>query len=600
MRGTVIATAAFVAGLVLGYAVWNEGGAGGRAGRSVVEQRTPSSNAPLERNEESHPVASSGRITGSVRANDGSPTAGVAVVASPLPEAAPKRAGTASASAVEATSRDDGSYELPIARGVIYSVAAFAEGLAFRTVGSGRARAGGVVDFVGTAVGRIPVTVEIEGESPPERARVLFLRPPRGASGETAQSWSSADPWIVLAPGAWELCAELDDETRSRSRPQTVQVAAGAEPEPVRFVVQRRAALIVTVRTESTFVNAPIACWMKRWDLEREPTARDVGLGKSAFHRDSRPFEIRGLEPGRYAIGAAFGAFAVEAPQVYRTVDVARGLTRITIDLPDPPPDFALRVRLLDPDGNAVTRATWSIHRGGASSIGAESIVRADGVHYLESFEDTKTGRPLYRLEARTAQWGAVSREFEWDPAAIVEMRYRGVAQVTATIRGYAGSGYEGRIRYQWEDPAARPDPSIVDFGERSGIARDGSVAALPAQTGKRVLALYVNTGSLSWTRVAEKEFDLRAGAQDVAIELPKLHALRVTWKGEGRPDLMLFGTREGIPVDQQWWTAEVDANGVATFDALLPGRYTINAPGADAGEQRTIEIPAQSDISLP
>jgi len=505
MRGWVIPAVAFAAGLALGYFVWKEGGAGGRATR-VVHQTAAEPDKRASRTE------------------------------TPAPDAPPE--------------------------GAL----------------------------------RVPVAVEVDGGPAAERARILVVRP----RGKSAQNWSSDSPWIELPAGTWELRAELDEPARSRSPVRTVVIDESATP--LRFVVRRRPALAVDVRPASSFVDATLVCWIRRMSGAAEPSAAFVAGGRHAFRRDGTRFLWRDLEPGRYAVGAGYAEIVPDVPQAVGAVEVSRGVAEFAIDLADPPADDALRVRLLDPAGGPVTRVLWDVFSGGSGSTGVASVVRSDGVHFLPPLG--KAPGTKFEIKARSADWGVASRRCTWDPARVVEIRYDAVARVTATVAGCAGSGYEGRIRFRWENPESDEQPMIDDFGPAGTVASDGAIAAHAQQAGEWRLAIYVTRqqfGMATVRRVATKLVALRPGSRHVTIELPRLYELKVRWAGEEeRPDSVSIRPEGAKDEYENMLFAEFDDDGIARFDTLVAGRYLVLSPTLAAdGKPPVVEVPAQAEFDI-
>ena len=173
-------------------------------------------------------------------------------------------------------------------------------------------------------------------------------------------------------------------------------------------------------------------------------------------------------------------------------------------------------------------------------------------------------------------------------------------AEVEGQISGYVGSGYEGRVRFQFEDPSNRP--SWVWFRGPSPIDDSGKLTAKAQQPGERILALYLKSGRNGWTPLADLSVSLRSGKQSVAIAMPALHSLRVVWTGDGKPKLGLKlvhkkGARAWHSANRQ---IKVGKDGVATFDGLVAGQYSVVVYGAWKGPRPVVDVPAQSEIRIP
>ena len=564
------------------------------------------------------PTRGSGVVTGQVRRPDGTPIRGVLIVASPRPDRSvrTKRARDARpevpdimdivarerrlrAGRREARTLADGSYRVEGLGAGSYSVWPYADDTTFSTVQKSRVRAGESVDFAGEWFARVETAIEVAGSGPPAHAFVRVVRRQGATTSIRKQLWNPAQPWIELGAGMIELTAVLDDDSGARSDVQTIVIRDGVPPRPLRFVVTPRPAL--RLRVHAALRGAPLLAWAQRMPQKFGDDPMQFGWsGRPRMSDKNRPvFLFHDLEPGRYRVGVGYGEIAYQ-PQVAAFVQVEGGITDYLIDLPEPPAGSVLRVRLLDPAGEPVSLVTWNVaqEKNGneSSSSGVESLRGADGVHFVPIMGGGEYAGGRSTIEAVSPKWGSIGTEFDPGSEEVIELRFRRAAEVTGVLRGYAGSGYEGRIRFQWEAPEARP--SAMEFGGvGSGtIAADGTMRMKPQQAGKRVLAIYVSTGSHWWARVAEKTFTLEAGRQSVVAELPRLHQLRVAWQGKGRPELMMIPGQvediEGLGV----WEATVDESNVATFSGLPAGRYKLS--GTDT--ETDIEIPAQTEVRLP
>ena len=633
----MVVLAAFAAGGVVGYMLKEDGAPAGRAGRTVIER--PAEAAPkLDRESarslremlEALPIdpvpSGNGRVTGVVKTHDGKPLAGVEIVAMPHRERVWPKQSRAPARAPEpdlvemiqqsvgrmrwrragsskATSAADGSFILEGLGEVEYHLTGYCAGYRLRRKNHARVRAGATVEFEAKPLVRIEVDIVVEGSGAPDRANVRFTQRRGNSSTGSMQRWNPSDPWIELEPGRFELHAALQGELGGKSEVQHLTIKEGDADLRLSFTIKHKPALRLTVQVPDTLDVNYLQGWLLRAAGDKPPSAqelRESGVSKSV-HRSERTMLWKDLEPGRYLVGATFGSFQQSCTTAL--VEVSTGLTQHLLDLPEPSGEGVIAVRLLDPDGEPAGVVRWTIaHRKGSwsSSGGRNSLVRKDGVHLLQSDDSGRFEGGVHTLTASSPSWGALSSTFDPTSSGVLEMRFAKPAEVVGQITGYAGSGYEGKVRFQVEDPANRPNH--VWFHGKSRIDDSGKMQSDPQQPGDRILALYVKAGRHGWSPLAEQPVSLRPGKQSVVIAMPTLYSLRVVWGGEGKPQLGLQrvrpkGARRFSSGQRQ---TNVGKDGVATFKGLLPGRYTVFVYGGWKGKRPVVEVPAQSEIRIP
>ena len=89
----------------------------------------------------------------------------------------------------------------------------------------------------------------------------------------------------------------------------------------------------------------------------------------------------------------------------------------------------------------------------------------------------------------------------------------------------------------------------------------------------------------------------VRAGEQSVALAIPPLHSLRITWTGAGRPGYLLWKVDPPGPR----FRCIADNNGVGLFRDLPPGKYEIRISNLERNVPlRTVMIPETAELTLP
>ncbi|MEM8883517.1 MAG: hypothetical protein AAGD14_05585 [Planctomycetota bacterium] len=635
MKGITIGLilAAFGVGIGLGYLLGQDGDSSSRSGRTVVE-RPAAATAPMSARETQSlremldripvptPARGAGRITGTVRNKQGDPITGVLVVALPIAEqvyrkssrapSAPsepdlvkmveesvRRVRARRAARVEARSGADGAFALEGIGSAEQSVQAYAEGYRFRP---GKAKAGGSVDLVGEPVIRVDVDVVVEGSGPPERANILVRSSGGPGGSQRIERWSRLDPWIEIAPGRYEFTAALQGELGGKSPPQTVTFKAGESPPLLRFMIKMMPALRVTVARAPMLQESRLYGWVIPWKRETFPSAQQLRSHNKQKWVQGGQHQLtwKELKVGRYCVGVAY---AWQQEPVMRLVELGGGLNEEAIELPEPSGPGFLKLRLLDPEGEPVHAEQWMYyrsHKGGSSSGGISPLRRSDGVLLMPIGDDGQFKNGTHRLEATHAVHGSLSLTFEPGTKEILDLRYEQACQPVGTIRGYAGNEYQDRIRFRWHEPGKEP-PHVWFHGE-SLIEDDGTMRLPPQQPGTRVLALYVSSNQNSWMRIAQRELNLRPGKQDVSIDMPALHKLRIVWAGEPKKQTFALRPRNERAKRRHYSAQQMqsDAHGVVVFDGLPAGRYEVQKYGAALKENPIIEIPATSELRLP
>ncbi|MHC4848112.1 MAG: carboxypeptidase-like regulatory domain-containing protein, partial [Planctomycetota bacterium] len=516
MRGIVLVVAAFAAGLGLGLILQDD--ASVRTTRVVVEQpaREPTPQLDRARTQslrellEAIPIdrvpSGNGAITGRVLTQDGNPLPGAVVLARPHRSSTGKKRATGQRPEIdivklvedrvrsarwtrdgsrEATSDEGGRYSINGLGESIYYLHAYAAGYTIQPKGHSRLGPGGTLDFEARPSVRADVDVVVAGAGPPESANIFITQRHDSGIRSNLARWTRKQPWIELSPGTFELRAELTGELGGKSESQTVTVEEGDHDLRLSFSVTVKPALRLQVKVPANLPRVSIAGWLIRVPPGRTVTPRELkanGVGK--FHAGTGDKMLwKDLEPGRYFVGAGFGAGG--DPSATVLVDVAHGITDHTLELSEPSGEGVVKVRLLSPDGEPVDHASWRIaHRseGSSTSTGTTSLYRADGTHILIDSRASEFEGGTHTIEAQAGKWGKASSEFDPKSTAILELRFAKPAEPEGRISGYRGSRYEGRVRFQWEDVGRRS--SHAWFSGASNIDDEGRMKLRPQQPG--------------------------------------------------------------------------------------------------------------------
>ncbi|MFQ5654863.1 MAG: hypothetical protein ACE5GW_09055 [Planctomycetota bacterium] len=182
------------------------------------------------------------------------------------------------------------------------------------------------------------------------------------------------------------------------------------------------------------------------------------------------------------------------------------------------------------------------------------------------------------------------------DPQAglAVTVRFSSPAHLDLTVTGFTGSGYEGRMRANLQNPS---EPMQYSYGsqQKGAISIEGSARLGPVEPGEYELQLTLLDGSSPYGNsmiVHAMPVTLGTGANSITMPLPSLYTLRVDL-----PEGQIAGQVQIQPVTDRTLSMRrrrPAEDGGTTFDGLPAGRYTIRVDGnPELMGQMEVEVPA-------
>lgn len=531
---------------------------------------TPAPSEPPVVASEAPASKSTGEITGHVRVADGRPLAGVTIRAMLRAHAAaprPDEQDLANATresvarrAIEAWHRDeaavrwattdvDGAYRLDRLLEGEHHLEAWAAGYLLQGEGQQywKARPGTVVEFTAMPAAEIEIVVELPDGDLPATASV-GQRIGGGGHGSVVHQWQPPSLRLWLEAGEHEFWATtpsppgLPEGSRMVAAPE--RITARASGAATRVVLRTRP------EVESADSRAAVP-----------PTARE----------------------------------------------------RRRIPTPNAP-GGTLRVRIATPDDTPLADAVLGLdmRRGNAGNghRGLLAVPERDGtllVHVPEDFREVVSGaapdaaEAVLWLELESPRYGNTRVRVVPGSRDPVTIPLTEPAWVTVRLQGYVGHALEGEARVSLvRADVGRRETLAPDSGSGAPGVPDpeGQLRAGPLQPGDWVVQVAAVVGTdfghePSLSAVASVPVTLRPGTQTVDVPLPGLNRLTVRVAGADA-DTQVWLHGDGRRASQP-----VDANGLAVFERLPSGDYTIRLAWHTHGRGWPVSIPGDTEVSI-
>ncbi len=191
------------------------------------------------------------------------------------------------------------------------------------------------------------------------------------------------------------------------------------------------------------------------------------------------------------------------------------------------------------------------------------------------------------------------------DPAATtpIDIRLRDPARIVLHVAGSEASECREQLRVSVTEEPECAYGHFLDGDYLVGdgrLDRSGRITLSPLQAAEVTLALRLKVSSHSSALLISKRIRAASGLQKITWRLPKLHTVRVHWRGKNTTELRLWRDVKG-EFAQAWEKSA--APGTAAKIRFVPaGKYWLSySDGPDrSGGRVSIEVPAQLQVDLP
>jgi len=646
-----LVVAAFLTGLGAGYLLRPDApparGTVRRIPTAPVDPEAPAAGGPMRTISErlaSAPVdpipTGDGRITGSVTDPQGGPVSGALVVATPHYDwsAAPgtkRHRGVAAPPSLDwdleeavrtrlayyrwmhearrqARTDPDGFYRIEKLAPGKHSLIAYVQGCeVVAKAGSNAYQAmdGDRIDFVAYPLVVVPVDVRLPEGTRPREAAVNCTQRVESSSQSRRRLWTSDQRWIELRPGGYELTALVDEPGRTlRSASQAIVVKAGETPSELVFLLRERPSLRVRAVLPPGFAPQPVSIHAAalHGDVSPDPRSLLDGSLQAGARRINNLETIRlwsDLPPGAYLVGASFAD--PKKIDVSRVVEVRRGTTTVTLEMPPPDPAAFVHVRVLDPGGDLLSgaklRPGYRSDRGwGTKTV---PVLRLeDGSSLLHTFDPGPDHSNVsHFVHAVAPGYGSRDQDYEPGRAEEVVLRFEDPALVEVTVAGFAGRGLQGALRIglrsRGSSNAGRRYPG---YGGRKPD-EEGRLQMPPVQPGAYEIVLFAEPYGRS-VPIGRTPVTLGSGNRRITIPLPQLYTLRIHVRA-ALSRLDLYTWNASLEVRRLVYSRGDVPEAAELACRMLPaGTYKLRAVRAgddNRGRWIDLSIPARSEISI-
>ncbi len=450
------------------------------------------------------------------------------------------------------------------------------------------------------------------GEGVPLRLDVLLPDGNRPASatvtvlerGGASKPWSPANPVLSFRPGTRRLIVKAGEDDLYRSGSFDVELSVDVEPEPVTVRLSGGRAIRGRVLLPEGLEPPSVRVWLLRFLPGHETGVErlvDEGGNGQVFARDGYRFVFRHLKAGTYLLGAAWERKEVVATSV---VQVGEGFTEAEIRMPPLDPRGFVAVKVFGPDGEALDDVRVSTEYRDGSRVpvrSGKSIRKEDGARLAPHAEprggdDSRDGRHVVKVVSRAhgrkevAYRPGIDRE--------VTVRFEAPAVLKASVAGYAGSGYAGKLDLDLEARDGVPAPGRSP----SALTPEGTKTFGPLAPGGYDLVLSIEHRSSSGRRrahpVKRVPVDLASGRREISVSIPPLHSVTLVVKDP--PDRAWFHL-EWMNGEGGGWKIyrDLEAGGKVTFTDLPAGTYEATFTGGVKSGVMDFSLPGPSTLAF-
>ncbi len=458
---------------------------------------------------------------------------------------------------------------------------------------------GAHVEFLAKAVVTIPVVVQFEDGTQPTKA-MLYWKAGRGT--EKWDTWYPHDPVVALRPDAYLIYAKAGAAGEFKSE-TTEPIEVRSESPPHQLVLTLRERRAVLGRVVFPEGEAPVMAQVHLLAAPEAGGGGENGLLASrrstfAHYRDGYTFRFTDIASGAYVVGASRDGLAVD---VTAAVEVHDQTVDVELEFPSLGPGDSTAVHVRGPDNQPVADANVAVRYPDGRSSGSWAAVRREPGTFWVLNNRGSAGEHL--VTATSLRYGTKSQPFA--PGPEVTLRFGEPGSLEVTLEGYIGSGLEGMLVVDVErqdgERIAVENAVLLGFFQPidAGLDAAGMQVFSPLDPGGYVATVrYLGGRRIRTDAIASRAVHVDGGPNRLSIPLPELHSLvvRASSLPEGTP--LTISAREGTGARISA-SATVDAGGVAVFERLPGGEYTIFSAIQGSTRRFSVTVPASGVVVL-
>lgn len=493
-----------------------------------------------------------------------------------------------------------------------WTATAYLKGYQVLPNASGRNLAVGTeLDFTGTRAIQLPVSIFAPDGAAADVARLQTEYAEGGRTRNKTYSWKEDEAFLRLVPGSYKITAYSGsdasgsvDEAELSSETQEIIVDAQSAPTDLRFDLRGRLGIKGILRPakgdprqERLVVHMLALAPQQEVDLDQ--------LSNSDKYDGVSPggeFSFQDLEPGRHVVGVSR---TWNSPILHhREVEVSSGPVRCDLQLPALDRSATVRITALGPSGEPLQGIGFTLavrtSRSSSSST-AGTIPDGPGVYLLQfdaersrSYFGDGDSKEIFELRAKHADYAPATVKLDRGQTEVV-LSFAAPGNLTVTVAGYQGSGYEGRLQLQAVKKVEGGQSNSYLF-DRNRMGSEGVQVINNLAPGLYTVSLTASPKDsggnyFGGSELATAEVQVHPGENSYTMQIPTLYSLRVHW-ADGKEGANMSLSRIGTtnPYGGSMHT-EVDASGYATWEDLVQGEYTLRSSSL-GGQQMEIAVP--------
>lgn len=570
----------------------------------------------IEKTNVESPPRGTGRITGLVKLSDGAPLPGVRVRARgytayyarwrngeepSLEEELThviRRKKYASATALEATTGDDGRFELAGAAEIEYSLDAKLDG--YRIVlHNPQVRAGTHIVLVAEPIVTLLVRMERRDGKPVTRGLLCQGREAKKEARSSGFGWYPESPELQFLPGTYFFWGEDQADKAVSSEIVTLKLEAGVKPAELVLVLKELPGIAGKVIlpeeenqdawptvTVAFFGNDPAPASFDPLKVRGRPTQ-----SMDCRSWESWQYSFPDCKPGNYLVYVMLERSVVTSA----VVTVSDQLVRLDLKVPAPSRNDFVVVRAYGPDEKLLDDLSFNIRKvtdGGSGSYGSQAKRKSDGSYWIQKERITEEERDdtgtRWFVVVSSKNYGTKEVEFDVNTRDDIVVRFQAPAFVVASVSGAIDAEYKDRLHITVRKGVPKGAGS---WSPGAGTRLESGQCKLgPFDPDKYVVQLLLSGADRHFVMVlAEVELSLASGENSAVLAVPPLYTVTVQLKEAIKGQRVSLGTQGRNGVERI-----SDKDGVVVFADVLAGNYTLRV---NYGESMNIEVTQSATI---